>query len=703
MKTPPPSGELSDVPFVEVLDFYCQSGQTAVVSISIPRASGGENTGAFFVDAGTLVDARFDGREGAEAVQHALKLQLGKFHVELGARSPRRTVHEPWAQLASTPERVLPPVLFPVESAARPTPATPFPRFTPPQPTPVVSPPALPTTPSGVHGVPAKAPAHPPSTMEAGAAAASTPTLSTAPSGVHRVAARAPGPLPSNGNGAVSAPPVPATPSGVHRASGKAPGHRPATGETIAATSSPALPLPGIPFVPATLSGSRPAHTSGPATSPFSGPHTPPPRGNLGAPAPFAAVRRQSRGGKLLRAGLILCVAGVVGGGLAAGVGSLLNRSGEPVLPQASQKPSPATPAVASGIRGLTDSELTVGMAAPLSGASKEIGRQMRVGLDVAFARANGSGGVQGRKVNLIALDDGYEPSRTREVMRELVEQKGVFSFVGNVGTPTAAVAVPYALERKMLFFGAFTGASLLRKEPPDRYLVEIRHIKPEQIAVFAQDDSYGDAGYQGVARVLRQLKKTPSGILKVTYTRNTSDVADAVARVLDRKANVAAVVMVATYRPAARFIEKVREQRPNMVFTNVSFVGSQALAEELVQLGPQYAQGVIITQVVPLPTGQSTVGLKYREALAKFAPEEKPDFISLEGYVTGNLFLEGLKLAGRDLTTDGLVDALESIHGLDLGLGVPLSFGLSEHQASHKVWGTVLDATGSFQQLDLE
>jgi branched-chain amino acid transport system substrate-binding protein len=272
-----------------------------------------------------------------------------------------------------------------------------------------------------------------------------------------------------------------------------------------------------------------------------------------------------------------------------------------------------------------------------------------------------------------------------------------------------------------MLFFGPFTGASLLRKEPPDRYvfnyrasyaeetaaivryLIEIRHIKPEQIAVFAQDDSYGDAGFQGVARVLRQLKKTQSAILKVTYTRNTSDVSDAVARVLDRKANVAAVVMVATYRPAARFIEKVREQRPNMVFTNVSFVGSQALAEELVQLGPQYAQGVIITQVVPLPTGQSTVGLRYREALARFAPEEKPDFISLEGYVTGNLLLEGLKLAGRNLTTDGLVDALESIHGLDLGLGVPLSFGLSEHQASHKVWGTVLDGAGSFQQLDLE
>jgi branched-chain amino acid transport system substrate-binding protein len=666
MKTPSRSGELSETPFVDVLGYYCQSGQTAAVSITIPRASGGQATGAFFIEAGALVDARFDGREGSNAVRHALQVQLGRFQVEVGSRSSRRNVHETWTTLsASAPsippqDRPAPPTHFSADAGQRPTPPpAPLPRLTPQRPTPAsASPPALPPT------------------------------------------------------------------SGAYRAPPKASGPRPLTGEAVAAVASTgtAPPPPGIPFGAPATSGPRPLHTSGPSTSPFSGPHTPPPQGHP-ASAPFASVRREGRGSKLLRPAILLGLAVVVGGGLAAVVASLLNLSGQTEQPVAAAKASvaPATPPAASSVAGVSDSEVTLGIAAPLTGAAKELGRQMRVGLDVAFSRANASGGVGGRKVKLIALDDGYEPARTKEVMRELVEQKGVFSFVGNVGTPTAAVAVPYALERKMLFFGPFTGASLLRKEPPDRYvfnyrasyaeetaaivryLIEIRHIKPEQIAVFAQDDSYGDAGFQGVARVLRQLKKTQSAILKVTYTRNTSDVSDAVARVLDRKANVAAVVMVATYRPAARFIEKVREQRPNMVFTNVSFVGSQALAEELVQLGPQYAQGVIITQVVPLPTGQSTVGLRYREALARFAPEEKPDFISLEGYVTGNLLLEGLKLAGRNLTTDGLVDALESIHGLDLGLGVPLSFGLSEHQASHKVWGTVLDGAGSFQQLDLE
>ena len=513
---------------------------TTAVAIRVPRAAGGEATGAFFIESGALVDARFEGREGAEAVRHALKVQLGRFQVELGARTSRRTVQESWTALSASQASARPaspPTLFPVEAGQRPTPPpVPLPRTTPQRPLPAsASPPALPPTPSGAHHAPPKA-----------------------------MGPRAP-------TGEVAA--------------------------AVAATST-AVPAPGLPFSPPATSGPRPLHTSGPATSPFSGPHTPP-SGHPSAP-PFASVRSPPPRNGLLRVAAILGSAVVVGGVLCVAMATLVGRSGLTEPPKVAAKPSaPVAVAAPAAVSGVSDTEITLGMAAPLTGVSKELGRQMRVGVDVAFARANVTGGVQGRKVNLIALDDGYEPTRTKDVMRELAEQKRVFSFVGNVGTPTAAVAVPYALERKMLFFGPFTGASLLRKEPPDRYvfnyrasygeetaaivryLVEVRHIKPEQIAVFAQDDSYGDAGFQGVARVIRQLKRTPSSILKVTYTRNTSDVSEAVARILDRKANVTAVVMVATYRPAARFIEKVREQRPNMIFTNVSFVGSQALAEE--------------------------------------------------------------------------------------------------------------------------
>jgi ABC-type branched-subunit amino acid transport system substrate-binding protein len=372
-------------------------------------------------------------------------------------------------------------------------------------------------------------------------------------------------------------------------------------------------------------------------------------------------------------------------------------------------------------VPGVTDTEITFGISAPFSGPAKELGRGMKTGIDIAFAAANEAGGVNGRKLKLVALDDGYEPERTKAAMKELAEARKVFGYVGNVGTPTAEVAVPYALEKKMLFFGPFTGAGLLRREPPDRYvfnyrasyaeetaatvryLVSVRRISPDEIAVFAQQDGYGDAGFNGVAKMLRKYNRDPQKALRVGYQRNTSDVAQAVEQVLTHRKRIKAVVMVATYKAAARFIDKVKAERPDMIFSNVSFVGSQALADELMSMGPKVADGVMVTQVVPLPQSKSTAVLRYQELLPRYSLGEKPDFVSLEGYLAANLLIEGLRKAGRDVTTETLIDALEGLRGVDLGVGAPMSFGMSEHQASHKVWGTVLDATGVFRNIDLE
>ncbi|HVO52205.1 MAG TPA: ABC transporter substrate-binding protein [Thermoanaerobaculia bacterium] len=364
---------------------------------------------------------------------------------------------------------------------------------------------------------------------------------------------------------------------------------------------------------------------------------------------------------------------------------------------------------------------LVLGMVAALSGPSKELGRQMKLGLDTAFALANEAGGVAGRKLDLVALDDGYEPARTKEAMKELVENRHVFAVVGNVGTPTAEVAVPYANEKKTIFFGAFTGAGLLRKEPPDRYvlnyrasyaeetaavvrwLVEVRKVKPAEIAVFAQQDGFGDAGFAGVAKALRRFSRAPDDILRVGFKRNTLEIEDAVGAILKARKTVRAVVMVAPYRPAAKFIEETKRQGLDAIYTNVSFVGSTALAEELRELGGAFASGVVVTQVVPPVDSSATAVLKYRDALQKHFPGEKPDFVSLEGYVVGSLLVEGLRRAGEPLTTERVVDALESIHDLDLGIGTKLSFSISEHQASHRVWGTVLNDAAQYQVLDLE
>jgi len=392
---------------------------------------------------------------------------------------------------------------------------------------------------------------------------------------------------------------------------------------------------------------------------------------------------------------------------------------------------------VNSPVRGVTDSEIRFGISAPFSGPAKELGQNIKMGIEVAFRVANASGGVHGRQLRLIPADDGYEPTRTAETMKQLYERDQVFGLVGNVGTPTAVVALPYALDRKMLFFGAFTGAGLLRSDPPDRYvfnyrasyaeetaavvyyLVKVMRLKPEQIAVFAQQDSYGDAGFAGVEKAIRSLRGgNQSTILRLNYQRNTVDVDAAVAQLQEHERGTdrprrrgsgipinprKAVIMVPTYRAAARFIEKTRDRYPNMIYTSVSFVGSTALANELMLLGKKYATGVIVTQVVPAVEGHSSLVLDYKSALAKYFPGEAPDYVSLEGYVAANVLIAALKRNGPQLDTESLVETLENLHDLDIGLGTPVTFSRSEHQGVHKVWGSQLDATGHYQPIDLQ
>jgi ABC-type branched-subunit amino acid transport system substrate-binding protein len=392
------------------------------------------------------------------------------------------------------------------------------------------------------------------------------------------------------------------------------------------------------------------------------------------------------------------------------------------VIAPAAAATAPSAPATAaSQTRGVTDREIRFGIAAPFSGPAKELGRQMKLGIDTAFNRINDAGGVEGRMLRLIAADDGYEPTRTPEAMKQLYEKEQVFGFIGNVGTPTAAVAVPYALERRALFFGAFTGANVLRNDPPDRYvfnyrasyaeetaavvhyLTKLRRLQPKQIAVFAQQDSYGDAGFAGVAKAFRALGVGDSGIVRLNYKRNTVDVDDAVNHLKSLKTPIKAVVMVSTYRAAAKFIEKTRDQYPGMIYSNVSFVGSTSLAEELMLLGPRFASGVIVTQVVPAVAGYSSMVLEYKNALAKYFPGENSDYVSLEGYVAANVLIQALKRTGPQLDTEKLIDNLEGMRNLDLGLGTSLNFGRAEHQASHKIWGTAIDDNGRYQPIELE
>lgn len=391
----------------------------------------------------------------------------------------------------------------------------------------------------------------------------------------------------------------------------------------------------------------------------------------------------------------------------------------EPAAPLAA--PPPQVAPSSGRVAGVSDTEVVFGMASPFTGAIKELGRGMKTGLEAAFAVANESGGVHGRKLRLMALDDGYDPQRTRQVMQELLEQRKVFAIVGNVGSPTAAVSIPVAMEKKVVFFAALTGAPLLRKSPPDRYvfnyrpsyaeetaaavryLVDVRRVDPRQIGVFYQSDAFGEAGLAGVEEQLRKLRRNPAEMVKTTYQRNSADVSEAVARIRKEQARLKAVVLVATYQAAIQFIQQAKDLGLDLVFTNVSAVGSSELAEGLVGAGKGYTSDVMVTQIVPLPTSKATAALRYQAALEKHAIGEKPGFITFEGYIVGNVLIEALRRAGKDLDNEKLVAAFEDVKGLDLGIGTPITFGPRDHQGSHKVWGTELQPDGSYRAIDLE
>jgi ABC-type branched-subunit amino acid transport system substrate-binding protein len=389
---------------------------------------------------------------------------------------------------------------------------------------------------------------------------------------------------------------------------------------------------------------------------------------------------------------------------------------------------------VAPAVRGVTNDTVLLGMSAAFSGGSRELGNRMKLGLETAFAVANDAGGVSGRQLKLLALDDGYEGKRALANAQELINDRGAFAIVGNVGTPTTKEALPFVLSKKTLFFGAFTGSAILRRDPPDRYvfnyrasyedetakmvnyLVDVKKVPDGGIVVFAQNDSYGDAGFEGATKMLRKKGRSDE-VLRVGYERNTLEVDDAVNKVADyhtqtvrsgneytRKHPVKAIIMVGTYKPSAKFIQKIRAKKIDAVLLNVSFVGSNSLAEELKELGgPTLGAGVIVTQVVPHFDSGATGIIRYREALKKYHPDQQPDFISLEGYVVGQLFAEGLRRVGRELDTEKLVDALEHMQDFDPGTGSSLGFSMSQHQATHKVWGTMLDDQGGFKSIDME
>ena len=350
--------------------------------------------------------------------------------------------------------------------------------------------------------------------------------------------------------------------------------------------------------------------------------------------------------------------------------------------------------------------EIKIGISAAMSGPASALGQGMRTGIQAHLRDVNAEGGVKGRPVRLVTWDDAYHPDSAEEGVHQLIDVENVLAVVGNVGTPTAKKTVPIANEKKTLLFGAFTGAGLLRKAPPDRYVINFRasyaeetadmvdgllslDILPEEIAFFTQDDSYGNAGYEGAIRRLEEKGYMEARSLSHgRYMRNTLNVTDAVVKLLNAPTPPRAIIAVGAYRPCAKFIRIIKRAFPNIIIVNISFVGSEALAETLGADG----DGVLVTQVVPHFASKLPVTKEYLSALDRHFPDYAPDFVSLEGFLVAKLFVEGLKHTVEIPTRESIIDGLESLRNLDIGMEQPISFSPTEHQASHKVWLTRIE-----------
>ncbi len=305
--------------------------------------------------------------------------------------------------------------------------------------------------------------------------------------------------------------------------------------------------------------------------------------------------------------------------------------------------------------------------------------------------------------LELVTRDDRYEPGFAFASTRDLITQERVFALIGEVGTPTSRSAVPLAESRAVPFVGPLTGAGFLRD--PDlnsvvnlraSYAQETEHMVERltedlgvtRVAVMYQNDSFGQSGLNGVTEALDKRGLAP--VATWYYERNSSAVKAAVFHIADSQPE--AVIFIGAYQPVAKAISLLRMD-VDPVFMAVSFVGSNALAQELGDEAP----GVYVTQVVPIPDDAGTpVVAEYREALSELDPSAVPGFVSLEGYLAGRLAIVALETCGADVTRACFLGAFAELEAIDLS-GVSLQYGPDDNQGSDEVLLTVINDDGRF------
>lgn len=383
------------------------------------------------------------------------------------------------------------------------------------------------------------------------------------------------------------------------------------------------------------------------------------------------------------------------------------------VLLLAACNPGEPQPHRPQHVPGVTDSEIRIGSSLALSGHAEYLGIQTLRGALSYINHVNENGGVHGRAIRVVAYDDAYDPSRCLVNTQRLIIEDDVFSLFCYVGTPTTVKVLPLIEQARIPLVGIFTGADALRT-PYNPWVINVRasyyqetaaavahmveNLGLSRIAVFYQYDAYGFDGLTGAELALQKYGLAP--VARGSYIRGTMGIEDGLERIM--RSGAQAVVMIGTYDPCAKFIHEARRRGFDPLFYTVSFVGGEELGRRLKN---ERDALVVLSQVVPSPAlvkppGGDPSAPGYTELLAKYYPSEKPNYIGLEGYFNAMVLVEGLRRAGRDLTRESFVRAVEGMTDFPLAESLSISFSPTDHQGLDRIYFTRLQ-DGAFRIFD--
>ena len=330
---------------------------------------------------------------------------------------------------------------------------------------------------------------------------------------------------------------------------------------------------------------------------------------------------------------------------------------------------------------GMTSPEIRLGISLPLSGINEELGKSVLQGAQAAFRVANSQGGIAGKSIRLIAYDDKYEPQITLANTRKLLDKDRVFSLFGFVGTPTVKKILPMIGDTP--FVAPYTGASFLR-DPSRSNLVNFRSSYRDEVqkivdhlvaqrgfkrfAIFYQNDDYGIEGYNATVAALRNHGLSLVG--EGTYKRNTLSVRHALNEI--KGSHPEAIIIVGAYKPSAYFIREARRCcDAGVVFAPISFVNADALVAEL----GNATEGILFSQTVPSYDDRTIpVVRSFRRDLTRFAPEAKPTFAALEGYLAARAVVAALRKRSSRIDRERFLESLKTLRADDLE-GLPIRY----------------------------